>query len=458
MGKKPQLQELHVNTPVPSYFRCPISLDVMKSPVSLCTGVTYDRESIQRWLEQGHNTCPATMQILPSTDLVPNRTLQRLIQIWTAAAAAKAAAAAVAAATDDNAGDDDGGLASALSEDNDKPRRRRRAGSILRELQLPSATVSANSDAGPLPSLRMLSDIASDPQGLQELAENPACIPALNGVLVRQQPLEALEHAVGVLALVISKKGTSVLDNKSVSSPETVAAVVSVLRDSARSDTRANAARVLESIASSSQDDATRLMMAEAEGLLEVLARTVTGEASNESIVEPALGCVVAISTHRRARPLVVRADLVPAAGKVLSQPSSSAPLADKALQVLEAAATCAEGRAAICEDGGTGVLGAVVGRMMRGSREATERAVAILWGVRHVFRDRRVLEAVAARGGCGSNGSGGGLMTKLLLLLQSDCSPAARQMAGDLLRIFRVGSKGCLATYDSKTAHIMPY
>lgn len=458
MGKKPQLKELHVNTPVPSYFRCPISLDVMKSPVSLCTGVTYDRDSIQRWLEQGHNTCPATMQVLPSTDLVPNRTLQRLIQIWTAAAAAKAAAAAAAASADDNAGEDDGGLASALSEDNDKPRRRRRPGSILRELQLQSATVAA--DADPLPSLRVLLEIASDPQGLQELAENPACIPALNGVLVRQQQkMEALEHAVGVLALVIAQKGTSAMDNKSVSSPETVAAVLSVLRDSPRSDARANAARVLESIASSSRDDATRLMMAEAEGLLDVLARAITGEASTDAIVEPALGCVAAISAHRRARPLIVRADLVSAVGKVLLRRSAPVPVADKALRVLEAVAMCAEGRAAICEDGGTGVLGAVVRRMMRASREATERAVVILWGVRHVFRDRRVLEAVAAGGGSGNDGSSsGGMMTKLLLLLQSDCSPAARQMAGDLLRIFRVGSKGCLATYDSKTAHIMPF
>ncbi|TKY60411.1 U-box domain-containing protein 29 [Spatholobus suberectus] len=54
----------------------------MKSPVSLCTGVTYDRSSIQRWLDNGHNTCPATMQVLQSKEFVPNRTLQRLIQIW----------------------------------------------------------------------------------------------------------------------------------------------------------------------------------------------------------------------------------------------------------------------------------------------------------------------------------------------------------------------------------------
>jgi len=73
---------------IPSFFRCPISLDVMRSPVSLCTGVTYDRASIQRWLDSGNTTCPATMLPLPSTDLVPNLTLRSLIAHWAASAAA----------------------------------------------------------------------------------------------------------------------------------------------------------------------------------------------------------------------------------------------------------------------------------------------------------------------------------------------------------------------------------
>ncbi|KAL8546283.1 hypothetical protein ACS0TY_006125 [Phlomoides rotata] len=54
----------------------------MKSLVSLYTGVTYDRSSIQRWLDDGNNTCPATMQVLHNKDLIPNYTLQRLIKIW----------------------------------------------------------------------------------------------------------------------------------------------------------------------------------------------------------------------------------------------------------------------------------------------------------------------------------------------------------------------------------------
>ncbi|EEE57145.1 hypothetical protein OsJ_07051 [Oryza sativa Japonica Group] len=78
---------------VPTFFRCPISLDVMRSPVSLCTGVTYDRASIQRWIDSGNTTCPATMLPLPSTDLVPNLTLRRLIALWASTAAPSSPAA-----------------------------------------------------------------------------------------------------------------------------------------------------------------------------------------------------------------------------------------------------------------------------------------------------------------------------------------------------------------------------
>ncbi|CAL1387059.1 unnamed protein product [Linum trigynum] len=74
--------DLDLYITVPSFFRCPISLDVMKSPVSLSTGVTYDRSSIQRWLDSGNNTCPATMQVLDTKEFVPNANLHRLIQTW----------------------------------------------------------------------------------------------------------------------------------------------------------------------------------------------------------------------------------------------------------------------------------------------------------------------------------------------------------------------------------------
>ncbi|XP_022756672.1 E3 ubiquitin-protein ligase PUB24-like [Durio zibethinus] len=69
---------------IPQYFICPISLQIMKDPVTAVTGITYDRESIEQWLKKAKGTtCPVTKQPLPSdSDLTPNHTLRRLIQKW----------------------------------------------------------------------------------------------------------------------------------------------------------------------------------------------------------------------------------------------------------------------------------------------------------------------------------------------------------------------------------------
>ncbi|XP_052187070.1 E3 ubiquitin-protein ligase PUB23-like [Diospyros lotus] len=69
---------------VPSHFLCPISLQLMRDPVTVSSGITYDRESIERWLFScKSNTCPVTKQSLSdSTDLIPNHALRRLIQAW----------------------------------------------------------------------------------------------------------------------------------------------------------------------------------------------------------------------------------------------------------------------------------------------------------------------------------------------------------------------------------------
>ena len=68
---------------VPSHFMCPISLQLMRDPVTVATGITYDREYIERWLFScKNNTCPFTKQVLVDTDLTPNHTLRRLIQSW----------------------------------------------------------------------------------------------------------------------------------------------------------------------------------------------------------------------------------------------------------------------------------------------------------------------------------------------------------------------------------------
>ncbi|CAL5354192.1 hypothetical protein CsSME_00042392 [Camellia sinensis var. sinensis] len=70
---------------VPQYFICPISLQIMKDPVTTVSGITYDRESIEQWLLMAKDTttCPVTKQPLSSdSGLTPNHMLRRLIQGW----------------------------------------------------------------------------------------------------------------------------------------------------------------------------------------------------------------------------------------------------------------------------------------------------------------------------------------------------------------------------------------
>ena len=67
---------------VPNHFRCPISLDLMKDPVTLSTGITYDRESVERWFDDGNFTCPVTNQIVKNFDMIPNHSLRIMIQDW----------------------------------------------------------------------------------------------------------------------------------------------------------------------------------------------------------------------------------------------------------------------------------------------------------------------------------------------------------------------------------------
>ncbi|PKA57635.1 U-box domain-containing protein 16 [Apostasia shenzhenica] len=67
---------------VPPDFRCPISLELMRDPVVVASGQTYDRSSITRWISAGHATCPKTGQALAHTNLIPNRALRSLISRW----------------------------------------------------------------------------------------------------------------------------------------------------------------------------------------------------------------------------------------------------------------------------------------------------------------------------------------------------------------------------------------
>ncbi|XP_022990027.1 U-box domain-containing protein 14-like [Cucurbita maxima] len=72
----------HKSPVIPDDFRCPISLEMMRDPVVVSTGQTYERSCIQKWLDSGHITCPRSQQVLVRTALTPNYVLKSLIALW----------------------------------------------------------------------------------------------------------------------------------------------------------------------------------------------------------------------------------------------------------------------------------------------------------------------------------------------------------------------------------------
>ncbi|CAK9137737.1 unnamed protein product [Ilex paraguariensis] len=67
---------------LPDEFNCPLSKTLMKDPVVLATGQTYDRLCIENWLKDGERTCPQTQEILSYTMLTPNLLVRDMISQW----------------------------------------------------------------------------------------------------------------------------------------------------------------------------------------------------------------------------------------------------------------------------------------------------------------------------------------------------------------------------------------
>ena len=65
----------------PSDFICSITHEIMRDPVICSDGNSYERTAIQEWLNI-KNISPLTGETLSSIDVIPNKTLKRLIINW----------------------------------------------------------------------------------------------------------------------------------------------------------------------------------------------------------------------------------------------------------------------------------------------------------------------------------------------------------------------------------------
>lgn len=399
---------------VPTDFRCPISLDVMKSPVSLCTGVTYDRSSIQKWLDNGNNTCPATMQILQTKEFIPNHNLHRLIQTWSDSLHHRV-----------HSPDSDSVLSShqVLHLVKRMEIDQSRADSLSRLVSFASQSVENR---------RLLCGLDGFVQVLVDLL----CNADAGGVMV--------EQTVRLLHLIRSEIEDKERFVKSMlkSDRNCISSLLLILRKGTV-ELKICSANLLDHLAI---DAEAKISIAETDGLMQELLKLIDS-ANDSTLTESILSCLISISMPKRIKIKLVHLGAIKSVTKLISEANSSSSISmtEKVLKVLEMASTVREGRTEIGEN--SVCVAAIVQKVLKVSNTATEHAVTTLWSVCYLFRDEKAAEALTKANG----------LTKILVLMQSNCSPPVRQMARDLLKIFRINSKSCLSSYDTKTTHIMP-
>ena len=66
----------------PDELTCPITYCLMDDPVMTADGESYERRAIEEWFATGKTTSPLTNEVLPNTNLIPNRGLLRGIRAW----------------------------------------------------------------------------------------------------------------------------------------------------------------------------------------------------------------------------------------------------------------------------------------------------------------------------------------------------------------------------------------
>ncbi|CAA2956897.1 U-box domain-containing 27-like [Olea europaea subsp. europaea] len=428
---------------VPSYFRCPISLDVMKSPVSLVTGVTYDRTSIQRWLDGGNNTCPATMQVLQTKELVPNYTLQRLIKIWTESDSVQTRPVNVRPTHQP----------SSLTED----QVRQLINQLENELQKIVKDSSFQVHTIPSRISRLILYAKEVEENGKFLASagarlSPLLIAALgNKQLVKD--LEVLEKFVQFCNIILQQPVKTDSAERLSNCPST--SKIDIGKDfkssmimglsQGRSGLRIAIAKFLEITSNLYLE--VKILISEDDQIYSELLRLISSLDYNPDAMDSSLSCLIYLALAKQNRAKIVRNGGVGVLAKALSESELSVPSTEKLLKLVEMVSTCKEGRVEICRN--EICVEAIVKKVLKVSNVATEHAVTILWSLCCLFGDKKAQECVTK-----SNG-----MAKILVLMQSNCSGAVRQMSSDLLKIFRYKSKSCfLSCYDTKTTHIMPF
>ncbi len=513
--------DLVVGAAVPPLFKCPISLELMRDPVVLSTGQSYERSSIEPWLEAGNHTCPATMQKLSSLELVPNHTLRRLIQNWCEAHGSALGMAPIPTPK--------------------LPLTADTMAAILEELLVQTSCTSRQQLMDPLPILKNMRSLARESERNRKCMEDsdvvsvlasmittsaaaaaatavaveelPMPLPApaplqegaaaatagLDMVLYHRKLEAACEEALAVLALldVQGAAANSTRSNRPRSellTPRSVTAIAWFLCKGRSLEAKVNAATILAGImaaaAPSTEADQRRECSSHGNnnnnlgvqippGVLEALTKLLREDLYPKAIRASLKAMLTLCIAARRNRIKLVEVGVVPLLIELLPDAAAAAAAAasgrsprrssnsnknskssSNAVQELALGVlelVCSTAEGRAAVADHALAMAALVHHLHTVSSLATELSVAILWWVCSKGGAGAASSSSSSSSDCLLAAQQSGAFAALLLLLQLDCSPGTRVKARELLKLLQQTSWNYYHSHHSTTSAQTP-
>ncbi|KAM0952731.1 putative U box domain, armadillo-like helical, Zinc finger, RING/FYVE/PHD-type [Dioscorea sansibarensis] len=330
---------------IPEDFRCPITLELMRDPVIVSTGQTYERSSIQRWIDCGNQTCPKTQQKLQNLTLTPNYVLRSLIMQWSETHNVERPCR-----TSGKLRKCDGSFKE-VSEDR----------TIIDALVHKLSSSSKKEQKSALAEIRSL---AKRNSGNRILIAEAGAIPTLVDLL-SDSDLKVQEHAVtSILNLSIYDENKEIIMLAGAIDP-----IIQVLRTGSM-EARENAAAAIFSL---SVIDESKITIGSIPGAIEALVELLNFGSSRGK--KDAATALFNLCIYQGNKPRAIRAGILTPLLKMLKD-SSSYCMVDEVLTILSVLVSHREGKVAIAK---ACVIPLLIDLLRTGQPRSKENAAAIL-------------------------------------------------------------------------------
>ncbi|XP_071690652.1 E3 ubiquitin-protein ligase PUB22-like [Rutidosis leptorrhynchoides] len=405
--------DLQIDIDIPRYFICPISLEIMKDPVTLSTGITYDRDSIEQWLFSKKNeVCPVTKQVVLDIELTPNHTLRRLIQSWCTI------------------------NASLGIERFPTPKPAISKTEIIKLLK------DSKSPHLQIKSLNRLKTIVLENEKNKRMMESAGAFNQLTTIISNvydhdiimsssSPEVSGADEALTILYhLKLSQAGLKFLFGKAGNFVETLA---HVMQRAVSFESRAYAIMLLKSMFEVAEPvQVTSLTLSFFKEIVQILNDQISQKATKAT-----LKLLINVCPWGRNRIKAAENGVVSALIDILLDCTDKR-VSEMIIILLDHVCQCAEGRAELMKHGGG--LAVISKKIFRVSSVASERAVKILYSMTMFSGNSRVVQEMMELG----------VVEKLILVLQIDCGRKIKEKAREMLKVnARVWKKSPCITYD---------